>query len=165
MRLVHFSCATLRWVCSPTRTGSKRQYSHFRRSLRGPVDLILRRCSAGCARYVAIYRSKHNVTARARIVNMLNICLWASWYDVDGGLSSKTVRTESIVGALYNQSPPISEKRCGYVGNVDAISAPQWTSYGIASWDYDQKTMLAVVEHQRWPRRCFTLRLRWGHAV
>ena len=34
------------------------------------------------------------------------------------------------MGASFNQAPPISQKRrsCGYVGNVDAKSAPQWTS-------------------------------------
>ena len=53
MRLVHCSCAGLRWVCAPARTSSNRQYCHFRRNLSAPVDLLLRRGCASCAMYVA----------------------------------------------------------------------------------------------------------------
>ena len=51
MRFVQCSCARLRRVCAPTRTGSNRQYSHFRRNLSAPVDLLLRWGSACCAVY------------------------------------------------------------------------------------------------------------------
>ena len=147
MRIVHRSCSGLRRVSAPARTGNNRQYSHFRRKLSAPVDLLLRRGSAGCARYVAVLRRNQNVTATARIFNTLNICLhlalivterkrrnrlslWTSCHVV-GGLLSKTVGAKSIVGALCNQALAILQKRrrsCGYVGNVDAKSAPQWTS-------------------------------------
>ena len=46
----------------------------------------------------------------------------------------KTVRAETIVCTLCNKAPPTSQKRrrCGYVGNVDATSAHQWTSQCLA---------------------------------
>ena len=39
LRLVHCICAGLRRVCAPARTGSNRQYSHFRPNLSAPVGL------------------------------------------------------------------------------------------------------------------------------
>ena len=65
LQLVHCSCARLRRVYVPTRTGSSRQYYNFRRNISAPVDLLLRRGSAYC---VAIFRCNQGV-------NMLNICL------------------------------------------------------------------------------------------
>ena len=43
---------------------------------------------------------------------------------------SKTVCAGSILGVQCSQAPHISQNRrsCGYVGNVDATSAPQLTS-------------------------------------
>ena len=70
MRLVHCSCVGLRRVCAPARTGSNRQFSHFRRNLSAPVYLLLRRSSAGCVRCVAISRRTQDVTIPARIFNM-----------------------------------------------------------------------------------------------
>ena len=67
MRFVHGSWAGLRRACVPTRTGSNLQYSQFRRNLIAPVDLLVRRRSARCARRVAIYRRNHDVTAPARV--------------------------------------------------------------------------------------------------
>ena len=75
MRLVHCSYAWPRRVYGPARTGSNRHCSHFRRNLSAPVELLLRRGRAGCARQVVIFRRNQDVTAPARIVNMLNICL------------------------------------------------------------------------------------------
>ena len=62
MRLVHRSCTELRRVCTPARTGSNRQYSHFRRNLSAPVDLLLRRGSAGYPRHGAVFRGNQEVT-------------------------------------------------------------------------------------------------------
>ena len=39
------------------------------------VELLLRLGSAGCARCIAIFRRNQDVTAPARVSNMLNICL------------------------------------------------------------------------------------------
>ena len=74
MRLIHSSCADMRRVCVPTRTGSTQQYSHFRRKLSAPVDLLVRRTSASCARFVAISRRNQDITATARFFNVLNMC-------------------------------------------------------------------------------------------
>ncbi len=68
MRFVPCSCAGLRRVCAPARTGRCRQYSHFRRNLSAPVDLLLRRSSAVCARCVAISQRNQDVTALARVI-------------------------------------------------------------------------------------------------
>ena len=54
MRLVYCSCAEPRLVFEPARTGSNRQYSHFRRNLRSSVVLLLRRDSVCCSTCIAI---------------------------------------------------------------------------------------------------------------
>ena len=67
MRLVHCSCSGLRRVCAPARTGSNQQHSHFRRNIIAPVDIMLRRGSAGCARHVAISRRKQDVNDKSNV--------------------------------------------------------------------------------------------------
>ena len=127
MRLVHYSCAGLPWVCAPPRTGSNIQYSHVRCYLGASVDLLLRRGSAGCARCVAISRRNQYVTAGAdfKHVDYLSASCarrnraQAAEPTQLGGLADTSSavycrthgRSESIKGTLCNQVPPVSQKR------------------------------------------------------
>ena len=67
MLLVHCSCAGIRRVCAPARAGSNLQYYNFRRNLSAPVNILLRRSSAGCAVYVASCRRDQDGTALAQV--------------------------------------------------------------------------------------------------
>ena len=109
------SCAELRRLWAPARTGSNRQYSHFQRNVSAPVDLLLRRGSAGCSWLVTISRRYQDVTNSTRLSKILNICLRRTLVATDAAsgrtdtsttvYSRKHVRANSIDGALYNHAP------------------------------------------------------------
>ena len=142
-------------------TGTNGEYCYFWRNLGAPVNRLLRR---DCARYVVIFRRTHDVTAPARVFNMLNICMC----DVSSARRNRAhtaqptqlVMDERIchrrfivenysrgkytMGPLCNQASPIPHKWriCGYVRTSTQLRPLSERTHDFC--DYAQATTLAV---------------------
>ena len=159
------SSAGLRRLWAPARTGRNRQYSHFRRNLSAPVDLLLRRDSTGCSWCVTISRRYQDVTNSTRVFNMLNICLRRTLVATDAAsgrtdtsttvYSRKHDRANSIEGALYNHAPHIAN-----TANVPSTKPRRLGGRAQFCCDYAQATALIMGEQPR----CTTSMLRGGCA-
>ena len=93
-------CARLHRVYAPARTSSNRQYVHVRRNLSAPLDLLLRRGNAGCARCVAISPRNKDLIAQGRVLNMLNICLRRELVVTERRRSGATAQPTQLVDEL-----------------------------------------------------------------
>ena len=157
MRLGHCSCAGLRRVCATVRTGSKRQYSHFRLNLSAPVDILLRQGSAGCARYIAIFRPNQNVSVLVRVFNMLNILPASS-----ARPNADSVRADTS-SAVYCRKLFTRKVSLNYDVAVTSVTSTQprrLSGRAHAFCDHARATRLAEDEHSR----CTAPMLRLGCA-
>ena len=88
---------------------SNRQYSRFCRNLTAPVELLLRRGSAGCAKCIAIAGSNENITAPTLVFHMLNIsCVSARRARARAAQAAQAAQPTMLVHGREQESGTIS---------------------------------------------------------
>ena len=137
MRPIHCNCAELPRVCAPSRTGSNRHYSHFRRNFGAPVDLLLR---GGSARCVVNSRRNQDVTSqRGFSTCWIFACVERSWSLSASGATDAASERDSEVAVT-------SVTMCNIGASVDEPVTSE-TMHRLRRWKWTS-TRAA-------PRRCY----------
>ena len=162
IRLVHCICSALRRVCAPAKTGSNRQYPHFRRNSSAPVDLLLRwvrryfpallgRNSPGAGfqsvEYLpssSAFRNRAQATQAAQQTQLVDELTRHRRSIVENMFAWKV---KKCVLCRPNQAPPTSQNGEVAVTSVSSTQHRRLSGHVHGFWDYAQAATLAVDKH------------------